>query len=100
MWALRRRTKCMVGMLTYFNRAWSAGMPEMQKACFTYFVTDSVPCKERMCILEKWSNWAEFLVGAAGYRDFLGQMLHCYHTASFTTWNVSQAASLLNVRMS
>lgn len=79
LWALLRKTKRIINMLTYFDRAWEDGMPEIQKACLTFLITDNIPKKERLKAVEKWGNWTEFLVGASRYRGFITQILQYYH---------------------
>lgn len=79
LWALLRKTKRIINMLTYFDRPWEDGMPEVQKACLTFLVTDNIPKKERLKTIEKWGNWTEFLVGASRYRGFMTQILQYYH---------------------
>lgn len=79
LWALLRKTKRIINMLTYFNRPWEDGMPEIQKACLTFLTTDNIPKKERLLTVEKWGNWAEFLVGASRHRSFITQILQYYH---------------------
>lgn len=76
---LLHKTKRIINMLTYFDRAWEDGMPEIQKACLTFLVTDNIPKKERLKVVEKWGNWTEFLVGASRYRSFITQILQYYH---------------------
>ena len=79
LWTLLRKTKRIINMLTYFDRSWEDGMPEIQKACLTFLITDNIPKKERQQTIEKWGNWTEFLVGASRYRSFVTQMLQYYH---------------------
>lgn len=79
LWALLRKTKRIINMLTYFDRSWEDGMPEIQKACLTFLTTDNIPKKERLQTIEKWGNWTEFLVGASRYRGFVTQILQYYH---------------------
>lgn len=79
LWALLRKTKRIINMLTYFDRSWEDGMPEIQKACLTFLTTDNIPKKERLQTVEKWGNWTEFLVGASRYRGFVTQILQYYH---------------------
>lgn len=79
LWALLRKTKRIINMLTYFDRPWEDGMPEIQKACLTFLITDNIPKKERLQTIEKWGNWTEFLVGASRYRSFITQVLQYYH---------------------
>ncbi len=76
---LLRKTKRIIKMLTYFDRSWEDGMPQIQKACLTFLTTDNIPRKERMQTIEKWGNWMEFLVGASRYRDFIIQILQFYY---------------------
>lgn len=79
LWALLQKTKRIIKMLTHFDRSWENGMPEIQKACLYFLTTDDVPRKERVRILEKWSDWSVFLIGASHHRSFITQMLQCYY---------------------
>ena len=79
LWALLRKTKRIINMLTFFDRSWEDGMPEIQKACLMFLTTDNIPKKERLQTIEKWGNWTEFLVGASRYHGFVAQILQYYH---------------------
>lgn len=79
LWLLLRKTKRIINMLTYFDRPWEDGMPEVQKACLTFLTAENIPKKERLKTIEKWGNWTGFLVGASRHHDFMAQLLQCYH---------------------
>lgn len=79
LWTLLRKTKCIIKMLTHFDRSWEKGMPEIQKACLYFLTMDNVPRKERMETLERWAEWSVFLVGASRHRSLIGQMLQHYY---------------------
>lgn len=79
LWALLRKTKRIINMLTFFDRSWEDGMPEIQKACLYFLKADKVPEKERMQTIEKWCNWTNYLVGASRHQGFVTQILQHYH---------------------
>lgn len=79
LWALFRKTKRIINMLTCFDRAWEDGLPEIQKACLHFLTLDNISHKERRKVLEKWSDWSVFLIEVSQYRSFTTQMLQYYY---------------------
>lgn len=61
----------LIKMLTGFTRSWAEEIPVLQKACFSYLGTESLPRKERQQVVEAWSNWSDYLFRLAHYHGLL-----------------------------
>lgn len=77
--ALIQKTKQIIQMLSCFNRSWNNGMPEIQRACVTFFVSDNISRKERFRCAEKWSQWMEFFLTASRHRNLITGLLYSYY---------------------
>lgn len=78
LFSLKRRTMRFVEMLSLLEHSSVEEIPLLQKACFSYFLEDTVPRKERQRIIEAWSGWTDFLFSLNRYRDLASLFLR-YH---------------------
>lgn len=90
--ALEDRITELLQMLTGFSRSWAEEIPVLQKACFSYLATESLPRKERQQVIEAWTNWSDFLFRLANYRGLLLWYIQYHHNIKHELRNLLNLA--------